>query len=377
MTELAVDVRIAFGTFDLDLNHRFALDGITALFGPSGCGKTTLLRIVAGLERNARGRIRFGDETWFDDDARIFVPLHKRGVGYVFQDTRLFPHLSVAGNLRYAARRSAGIASPIDTASVVAALDLAPLLKRWPPSLSGGERQRVAIGRSLLTRPRLLLMDEPLAALDIQRKAEILPYIERLPDTFGVPVIYVTHAIDEVARLAQRMVVLSAGRKFAEGPVAEILERLDLQPMTGRFEAGVLLTARVAGHDPAFRLTRLDLHGQTLDMPMLDLPVGSEVRLRVRARDVSLAIERPRGISVRNILSGILARIEEEPETAFAETLVDIGGARLRARITRAAVAELSLVPGAPVFALVKSIAFDRRALVGTQPAPAPGQARP
>lgn len=365
MAELSIEADIAFGAFDLKLSERLGLDGITALFGPSGCGKTTLLRIIAGLERNARGRIAFENEVWLDRKAGIFMPPHKRGVGYVFQDTRLFPHLSVLGNLRYAARRSSGVKSRIDEAGVVAALDLAPLLSRRPASLSGGERQRVAIGRTLLTRPRLLLMDEPLAALDVQRKGEIMPYIERLPGAFGVPVIYVTHTIDEVARLAQRMVVLAAGRKVAEGSVTEVLERLDLQPATGRFEAGVLLTARIVGHDSAFRLTRLDHHGQAIYMPMVGIGIGSEVRLRVRARDVSLATERPKGISVRNILAGSIVQIEEEPETAFAETLVDIGGARLRARVTRAAVAELALAPGKPVFALVKAIALDRRSLSG------------
>lgn len=363
MLELALDAHIAFETFDLELSHRFSLDGITGLFGPSGCGKSTLLRIVAGLERNASGRISFGNEIWLDSNGSVFVPPHKRGVGYVFQDARLFPHLSVGGNLRYAARRSRSVKSPIDVENVVAALDLSGLTQRHPTSLSGGERQRVAIGRTLLTRPRLLLMDEPLAGLDIQRKAEILPYIEKLPSTFGVPVIYVTHSIDEVARLAQRMVVLTAGRKVAEGTVTEVLERLDLQSATGRFEAGVVLTARVVAHDAKYRLTRLDHHGQTIDMPIADIAIGSEARLRIRARDVSLATERPKGISVRNILAGSIVQIEEEPETAFAETLVDIGGARLRSRITRAAVAELSLVPGTPVFALVKSVAFDRRAL--------------
>ncbi|MEX2615478.1 MAG: molybdenum ABC transporter ATP-binding protein [Alphaproteobacteria bacterium] len=364
MIDLTVDARNAYPDFELDISHRFGLDGITALFGPSGCGKTTLLRIIAGLEKNAEGRIAFGDEAWLDTGDAIFVPPHRRGVGYVFQDARLFPHLSVAGNLRYAARRSAGIDRRIEFDDVVTALDLGALLPRRVGALSGGERQRAAIGRTLLTRPRLLLMDEPLAALDIQRKAEILPYIERLPGAFGVPVIYVTHAIDEVAGLARRMVVLANGKKVAEGPVAAVLERLDLQPATGRFEAGVVLTARIVGHDNRFHLTRLDHHGQAIDIPMVELPIGSAVRLRVRARDVSLATERPGKVSVRNILSGTISQIEEEADTAFAETLVDVGGANLRARITRAAVADLCLSPGTPVFALVKSIAFDRRALV-------------
>jgi molybdate transport system ATP-binding protein len=235
MTGLDLATRISFRDFELDVSHRFALDGITALFGPSGCGKSTLLRIIAGLEEKAGGRIAFGGEVWLDTASRIFVPPHLRGVGYVFQDARLFPHLSVEGNLRYAARRSAGIDHRIAFDDVVAALDLGPLLSRRTGALSGGERQRVAMGRTLLARPRLLLMDEPLAALDIQRKAEILPYIERLPERFGVAVIYVTHAIDEVVRLARRMVVLGAGRKIADGSVAEVLERLDIQPATGRF----------------------------------------------------------------------------------------------------------------------------------------------
>ncbi len=363
MTELRCDVHISFGAFALELVHGFALEGITALFGPSGCGKSTLLRIIAGLERHARGRVAFGGETWLDDAGRVFVAPYRRGVGYMFQDARLFSHLTVEGNLRYAERRSAGAHSPIEFGHVVRALDLASLLPRRPASLSGGERQRVALGRTLLARPRLLLMDEPLASLDAQRKSEILPYIEQIPSAFHVPVIYVTHAVEEVARLADRMVVLDAGRKVADGPVAQVLERVDLGPATGRFEAGVLLTARVVGHDTAYRLTQLDHYGQSIEMPMADVGIGSEVRVRVRARDVSLATERPRGISVRNILAGHVVQIEAEPGTAFAETLVDIGGARVRARITRASVADLSLAPGVAVYALVKSIAFDRRAV--------------
>jgi molybdate transport system ATP-binding protein len=368
MTELVLEARVEYDAFTLDVSHRMALEGITALFGASGSGKSTLLRTITGLERRARGRIAFASEVWLDSARRIFVPPHRRGVGYVFQDARLFPHLTVEGNLRYAARRSAKIASPIDWAGVVGALDLEPLLQRGAASLSGGERQRAAIGRTLLTRPRLLLMDEPLAALDIERKGEILPYIERLPSAFGVPVIYVTHAIDEVARLAERMVVLTAGRKVADGRVAEVLERLDLKPATGRFEAGVVLTAMVAGHDEEFRLTRLDHHGQSIDVPIIEATIGTEIRLRIRARDVSLALERPRGVSIRNVLAGSIVQVDEEPQTAYAETLVDIGGARLRARITRAAVAELSLVPGLRVFALVKSVAFDRRSLASVLP---------
>jgi molybdate transport system ATP-binding protein len=363
MIEIDLDVRIAFRDFDLQVDHRMPLEGIVGLFGPSGCGKSTLLRIISGLERGALGRISFGDEVWQDAAQGLFVPPHERGVGYVFQDARLFPHLTVAGNLRYAEKRSRHIDSAIDIEGVVAALDLAPLLARYPQSLSGGERQRVAIGRTLLTRPRLLLMDEPLAALDIKRKAEILPYIERLPQAFRVPLIYVTHSLDEVTRLAERMLVVASGRKVSYGPVAETLQRLDLQPIGGHFEAGVVLTARVARHDLKYQLTHLDLGGHEIVMPMADVAIGSDVRLRIRARDVALATKAPEDISIRNVLPGTVAEIVEEPETAFAETLVDIDGAKIRARITRSAVAALNLAPGKSVFVLFKSIAFDRRVL--------------
>ena len=365
---LSLAVRIDLGAFRLDVAHRLPLCGISALFGPSGSGKTTLLRIIAGLETRARGRVRFGDETWQDDADARFIPTHRRGVGYVFQDARLFPHHSVAANLRYAETRSRTIAGPIAFEDVVDALDLAALLPRRSASLSGGERQRVAIARALLTRPRLLLMDEPLAALDAERKAEILPYVARLPESFGVPVLYVTHAIEEATRLAGHMLVLADGRPAAGGPIEAVLEGLDFGPH-GRFEAGVVFSARVTGHDPEFRLTRLLHHGQQIKMPMVDVAAGSEVRLRVRARDIALATRRPEGISVRNVLAGTVAAIAEEPDTAVAEVLVEVGAARLRVRVTREAVAQLALAPGTPVYALIKAIAFDRRAL-SSSPSP-------
>jgi molybdate transport system ATP-binding protein len=360
MTILHIGIERRFPAFALTVAEDLALDGITAMFGPSGSGKTTLLRIIAGLDRAASGRIALGDDVWQDDARGIFVPPHRRGVGYVFQDARLFSHLSVAENLRYAERRSRKESRRIEFDDVVRALDLAPLLNRRPAGLSGGEQQRVAIGRTLLARPRLLLMDEPLAALDARRKAAILPYVERLPEAFGVPIIYVTHAIAEATQIASRMILLSGGRVSAVGSVTEVMERLDLYPMTGRFEAGAVLATHVAGHDPAFMLTGLDLAGQKIVVPALDLPVGAPIRLRIRARDVALATERPAGISIRNILSGTVAAIAEEADTAFAEVLVDLGGAHIRARLTRHAVADLSLAPGRPVFALIKSVAIDR-----------------
>jgi len=366
VTNLVCDVDIAFSDFTLDVDCALPLDGVTALFGASGSGKSTVLRILSGLEKRARGVVRFGGEVWQDGNGRR-VPPHRRGTGYVFQDARLFAHLSVAGNLRYSARR-AGDGCAIQFDDVVESLDLGPLLNRRSGELSGGERQRVALGRALLARPRLMLMDEPLASLDEKRKADILPYIERLPGVFRVPTIYVTHNIAEVTRLADRILVLSDGRVAADGPVADVLARLDLSPETGRFEAGAVLTARVIGHDDAYQLTMLDHAGQQIEAPRADLAIGAQVRLRLRARDVMLATQRPSGISARNVLRGTISEIVEEADTAYAETLVDIGAASLRARITRKTVAELGLAPGAPVYAIIKAISFDRKSLAATAP---------
>jgi molybdate transport system ATP-binding protein len=361
---LSIQVEVGFGGFRLYVAEDIALAGVTALFGPSGGGKSTLLRVIAGLERGASGRISFAGESWLDTAHGYFVPAHRRPIGYVFQDARLFAHLTVRGNLHYAASRRPKRRLGIDIAEVIAAFDLTALLERRTHALSGGERQRVAIARTLLTEPRLLLLDEPLAALDVGRKSEILPYLVALPARFGIPAIYVSHALDEVARLADRIVVLVDGRIRATGAAHHILERLDIQPLTGRFEAGSILEARVMGHDAGFHLTRLQLGGEILMMPMVShLVEGEQIRLRVRARDVALALRRPEDVSIRNVLASQIVTIAEEPDTAFAEILLDIGGSHLRARITRHAAAGLKLQPGMAVFALIKSVAFDRRGL--------------
>lgn len=357
------EFRGKLGAFTLDVAFRVPARGVTALFGPSGCGKTTILRCLAGLTRLG-GRLAVDGEVWQDDAAGHFLPAHRRPVGYVFQEASLFPHMSVRRNLRFGAERSPAPDQGLVLDEVAALLGIGHLLDRSPVALSGGERQRVAVGRALLSRPRILLMDEPLSALDRMTKDEILPYLDALHETLSIPILYVSHDISEVARLADHMILLGRGRKVADGPLAEILERLDLQPATGRFEASVLVTAKVVGRDEAFRLTLLDLGGETLTMPSIDAPVGEEVRLRIRARDVALATVRPTGISMRNILAGTIAAIAEEPETAYAEVLVDVGGARIRSRVTRAAVAELELRAGRPVFALIKSITFERRSIV-------------
>lgn len=355
----------AVGDFNLDVAFNAPLSGVTALFGASGCGKTTILRCIAGLHRMP-GRLTVNGRVWQDDENNLFRPPHKRRIGYVFQEPSLFSHLDVRQNLEYGAKRAPRNDNPSQAlafSDVVDLLGMGQLLDRAPAKLSGGERQRVALGRALLSQPRLLLMDEPLSALDRSTKDEILTYLEILNWELQIPVLYVSHDIAEVTRLSDRMVVLSRGGKIAEGSVGEIMERLDLQPMTGRFEAGVVLTARVTAHDDEFKLTRLNLCGQPLKVPTIDVPIGTDIRLRVRARDVSLAARRPEGLSIRNVLSGTVIDLLEEGSTAFAETLIDIGGARLRCRTTREAVAELNLTKGSAVHALIKSVTFDRRSL--------------
>jgi molybdate transport system ATP-binding protein len=343
------------------VQREIVLDGVTALFGPSGSGKTTLLRVIAGLERGARGLVSFDDTVWQRGDVR--VPAHRRGVGYVFQDARLFPHLTVEGNLRFALERvprrepAARSARAIGLDAAVGALDLESLLARRPASLSGGEQQRVAIARALLTSPRLLLMDEPLSSLDLARKRDVIPHIERLSETFGVPVLYVTHNVDEVARLASHMLLLRAGTIAAEGPVADVLQRLDLAALAdGARDTGAVLHVTVEAGHGGFAALRLREH--VLRVPMAEPRAGMPLRIRVHARDVAIAIERPRGLSIRNVLPARIQRIDLD-EPAHAELLLEVDGQRLRARITRDAVEELKLEPGHAVYALLKSVALE------------------
>jgi molybdate transport system ATP-binding protein len=357
MRKLILDVALDRPAFALRVRQELELDGITAVFGPSGSGKTTLLRVIAGLEREALGRVTFEDEIWQDDRRRV-AP-HRRGVGYVFQDGRLFANLTVERNLAFAARRAGhrGLRRrSIALGDAVAALDLEQLLTRRVTSLSGGEQQRVAIARALLTSPRLLLMDEPLSSLDVSRKRDILPHIERLPATFGVPVLYVTHSVDEVARLANDVLLLAGGRVAAHGPVAEILERIDLGSLTGGLEAGALLRVRV--EQVAHGIATLLLGAQRLRVPMQDTAAGAELRIRVHARDVAIATLQPRQLSIRNILAAEILQIGAGAGVNV-ELLLDVDGQRVRSRITRDALEELDLRPGQQVFALIKSVALE------------------
>ena len=363
-----VDIARALGAFGLEVRFR-AERGVTALFGRSGAGKTSVVNAIAGLVRPTRGRIAVDGRALFDHALRVDVPRHRRRVGYVFQEPRLFPHLSVRQNLLYGRWFSPRAARRVALDEVVELLGVAPLLPRRPGTLSGGERQRVAIGRALLASPRLLLMDEPLASLDAARKDEILPYLDRLRAEAGVPIVYVTHALEEVSRLADTMVVLSGGRVAASGPVAEIMARPDLVPVTGRAEAGSVLTATVVGHDAAYGLSELALGDQRLVVPHLEQPPGAAVRVRIRARDVAVALAAPAGTSVRNLLRAEVRSVAAAEPGPFAEITLAVGPDLLRARLTRRSADELRLRPGLAVVALLRTVAVERRLLTPLPPA--------
>jgi molybdate transport system ATP-binding protein len=358
---LDVDVRLARGSFGLDA--RFHSDApIVALFGRSGSGKTTLVNAIAGLVRPREGRIEIEGRTLFDSARGIDLAPEARRVGYVFQDALLFPHLSVRGNLAYGERLTPAGERSVERTRVIGLLGLETLLERRPGTLSGGEKQRVAIGRALLASPRILLMDEPLAALDAPRKAEILRYVELLRDELALPIVYVSHAIEEVTRLADRMVLMSEGRVTAQGSVAELMGREDLMPYTGRFEAGAVIEARVASQDEEFGLATLAFAGGTLLVPNLDALPGEPVRVRIRSRDVALALEAPRAASFQNVLHATVRSIGTE-FGALVEVTVTVGSTAIVARITRKAVRALDLAPGRPVFALVKAVSIDRHSV--------------
>jgi len=361
MTRLLAKCRARFPTFELDVELDLPIEGVTALFGPSGSGKSTLLRLIAGLDRVPGNHIVVEDEVWQDDARGIFVPPHRRSIGFVFQETYLFPHLSVAANIAYGLKRSRRRKQRFSLDQVVDILDLGGLLNRAPNGLSGGERQRVAIARAVLTSPRLLLMDEPLSSLDADRKAEILPFIERLGHDLGVPILYVSHAIEEVMRLASTLALIAKGRIIATGPIEEVTSRLDLHPYTGRLDAGAVLRSTVRAHDHARGITRLAFRGGELIIPEIDSTVGSAINVRIRSRDVSLSLEAPKRTSILNILPGRVVQIADG-DGPQAHVLLDIGSP-LWARITKLSVRELALAPGVPIFALIKAVAVDRRSL--------------
>jgi molybdate transport system ATP-binding protein len=359
---LNVDIRRRLGAFSLDA--AFETSGrLTALFGPSGSGKTSLVNLIGGLLRPDEGRIVADGRVLADTAARIFVPRHKRRIGYIFQDARLFPHMTVSQNLRYGRFFTPASARYGDVDGVVELLGLGHLLDRRPGLLSGGEKQRVAIGRALLASPRLILMDEPLASLDDRRKAEIMPYIERLRDETKVPIVYVSHSVSEVARLATDIVVLDEGRVAAAGPTSEILQRLDLLPEEERNEGGAVLEMRVTGRNEAFGMSSLASRAGEIHVAGLDVEAGATIRVRIRARDVIVATERPRGLSALNILAGNIAGVSSG-NGLFADVLIDCNGEIITARITRQSAEMLGLAAGLDVFAVIKSVTFDRASMI-------------
>lgn len=367
---IEVDISLARRGFSLAADFTAPGAGVTALFGRSGAGKTTIVQAVAGVVRPDKGRIVVEGETYFDAARGIDLPMERRRAGYVFQDARLFPHMSVERNLRYGLKRARGADAGIGFAAVVDLLGIGHLLARRPHTLSGGERQRVAIGRALLAQPRLLLMDEPLAALDAVRKEEILPYLERLRDEMKLPILYVSHSIEEVLRLADRVVALKDGRQVADGPVAEVLSRADILPVIGRFDLGTVLDCTVTRHDEDYALSTLTFPGGELRVPRVAAPAGGRVRAQVRARDVALALAKPVDVSVSNLLPAVIAAVAPG-EGPYADVALVVGPSRLAASVTRESAERLGLRPGQAVWAMIKSVAVDSRQPEVTSP-PAP-----
>ena len=358
---LSVNITKAFGSFRLETQFEVEEGSITAIFGKSGAGKTSTINAIAGLTRPDVGVIQIGNTTLFDQNLRINLPIYKRQIGYVFQDDRLFPHMTVRNNLIYGTPKTQDVANSLNLTDITGLLELAPLLERRPRSLSGGEKQRVAIGRALLSNPKLLLMDEPLASIDVQHRFEILPFIQRVREKIGITIIYVTHALEEVIFIADQIILLSEGQVTAQGTVEEIMSRLDLHPMTSRFDAGAVISATYSGYDREFDLGELSFDGGTLRIAGLNAEIGILLRAHIRARDVSLMLDKPKDTSVLNVFKGELIEIRHE-EGPQLDLLINIG-TPLIARITRKSLNDLNLDIGSKVYAMIKAVAIDRRTL--------------
>ncbi len=364
MKTLQAQFDIAYPNFDLQVDLTIPAQGVTAVFGPSGCGKTTLLRCLAGLER-ASGYLQFGDRIWQDDQESVFVSLSRRPIGYVFQDAQLFPHLDVRANLLFGFKRTKPQARRLSLEQVVQILDLGSLLTRRPAQLSGGEAQRVAIGRALLTSPELLLMDEPLSSLDVQRKREILAFIQRLDAELGIPIIYITHALQEVLQLAKTLILLQNGRVTAMGPVDQVFARLDTHDLNEESHIGAIIDAVVEAHEPEFSLTKLAFRERHLYVPYQEKAVGAHLRVQILSRDVSIVTSPPAlQSSVLNIFEAIVTAIGKvDPEQPFVDVELDIG-CPLVATITRKSLMTLNLHLGQAVYAQIKTVALSQDILV-------------
>jgi len=353
---ISVEILERLGDFQLDA--RFVSAGrLTALFGPSGSGKSSVINFIAGLIKASDGKVTVDGRVLFDSDKRISIPKHKRRIGYVFQEARLFPHLSVRQNLAYGRWFAPAEDRSTDSKDVIALLGLEQILDRMPNLLSGGEKQRVAIGRALLSSPKLLLMDEPLASLDQARKSEIMPYIERLRDETKVPIIYVSHSVAEVARLATEIVVMSNGMVIASGSTEEILQRSDLMPVEEQGEAGSVLEMAVVSFDEKFGITLLRSAAGEIRIPGRFANTGKTIRLRVRARDVMIADQRLKGLSALNQLEGKIAGINRQGP--IADVKIDCAGTSIMSRITYQSSQNLKLAVGMPIIAIVKTASID------------------
>ncbi len=352
---LALQLSLPRAGFRLEVACELPARGITGLFGRSGSGKTTLLRCIAGLEPAVRGQIEFNGEPW--QDAQRFVPAHRRAVGYVFQESSLFPHLDVRANLEYGLQRVPPAQRRLDLEEAVRQLDLASLLRHRPAQLSGGERQRVAIARALLSSPRLLLLDEPLSSLDPRSRAEILPHLERLRDVASIPVIYVSHVLGEIMRLADELVLLEAGRVRAVGPLQQLLTRSDL-PLAQFTDSGSVFDAVIEEHDPTYQLSYVRISAGRLAVALKQAPIGQHVRVRIDARDVSLALKPPELTSILNVLPATVRELAGDGDPAQTLVRLELGTEPLLARITRRSAVQLGLTPGMRLHAQIKSVAL-------------------
>ena len=353
---LNVAVTKARGAFTLDARFESPTPGVVALFGRSGCGKTTLVNVIAGLLQADSGLIELHDTRWLDTARKLDVPVEQRAMGYVFQDARLFPHLNVTANLRYAQKRATRPAF-ITLERVVDLLALSPLMQRRTHQLSGGERQRIAIGRALLSQPRLLLLDEPLASLDSARREEVLPYLELLRDELSLPMVYVSHDFDEVLRLATHLVLMEDGKVIAQGGVGAMSLNPALRAIIGVDEVGAVVEGTVLAEDTASGLTRVQVGRGELNVKLANMSVGTRLRVQLLARDIIVATQPAHSLSVRNSLKGVITAIAGDHDDSDLIT-IDVGGTAVMARVTRAATRELNLAIGLPVWALVKAVSL-------------------
>jgi molybdate transport system ATP-binding protein len=344
--------RLDYGEFKLDVDLRLPGSGISVLFGPSGSGKTTLLRCIAGLQRAPLGFLGINSHVWQDSERGLFVPTHKRPLGYVFQEASLFPHLTVARNLQFGLKRMGKTPDAVDLRQVIELLGIGHLLTRMPERLSGGERQRVAIARALALSPEVLLMDEPLAALDFQRKQEILPFLNRLHRELNIPVLYVTHSQQEVAQLADHLVIMADGRALASGPLADTLSRLDV-PLAHDREAAMVWPVTVVDHEPDYHLTRVAFAGGTLSLPAVDAAVGTPLRVQIYARDASICLEEPNATSILNVLPATISGLADGHD-GYSVVRLRVGNQALLAHITRKSTMLLDLRVGMGVYVQIK-----------------------